>query len=245
MMKKILGVVLLGAFVIGACAPTKPPVVAHLKVGVLNFMSNSPLFIAQEDGHFAAQSLEVELVNFGTSDREMIPAILQGQLDIGASTVSTATINVMAQGGNLKFVADKGFVDPQAACPSDGWVVRKEILETGGLNSLADLQGLNFTFSQGNTFEYVADLLLADAGLTRQDVQILEIRDPATRLEAMSSGTLDLTPISEPWITRMKNAGAGEMWLPLAEVIPNYSVGTIIFGSNVLEGDPEIGVRFM
>jgi len=217
----------------------------QLKLGVLNFMSNSPLFIAQDDGYFAEQGLEVEFVDFGTSDRDMIPALLQGQLDVGLTTVNVAVLSGIAQGSNAKFVADKGFLNPEAACASDGWVARNALLEAGALDDLAALKGKKVVFSPANMIEFAADTLLESAGLSQEDVEILDMRDQATRVEALGSGALDLTSTSEPWITRARNAGAGDLWLPLSDVIPDYSIGTVIYGPSMLGRAPEVGVRFM
>ena len=265
MFKKILNILFAGALILlSSCAPATQPVTTagtvaateppapsetpepiHIKVGILNFMSNSPLFIAQEEGYFAEQGLEVEFVNFGTSERDMIPGLMQGQLDVGTVAVGTSTLNGIAQGSNARYVADKGFINPEASCSTDGWVVRSDLLEAGALDTLAGLKGLNFTFSTGNTLEYAADLLLQNAELTRDDIQILDIRDQATRIEALGNGSLDITVTGEPWITRAQQAGVADLWLPLSELIPNYSIGTILFSPSMLERDREVGVRFM
>jgi NitT/TauT family transport system substrate-binding protein len=225
--------------------PTATPEPVALKLGILNFMSNSPLFIAQDGGFFAEEGLAVEFVNFGTSDRDMIPAVLQGQLDIALTTVTTATLNGIAQGANARYVADKGYANAAAGCAADAWVVRTELLNDGRLGALSGLAGTRMAFSPANPFEYVADLLLEEAGLTEQDVEILDIRDHATRVEAMSSGTLDLTAFSEPWITRAATAGVADVWRPLSDQVPGMSIGTVIFGPAMLGRDQEIGVRFM
>ena len=225
--------------------PAVSPEPVALKLGVLNFMSNSPFFIAAEEGYFSEQGLAVELVSFGTSDRDMIPALFQGQLDVALTTVATGMLNGIAQGGRARYVADKGFLNPQAACAADAVVVRSELLSDGRLGSASDIGGLTVTFSSANSFEYAVDLLLEKGHLTRDDVEIVEIQSHASRVEAMASGTLDLTAFSEPWITRGKDTGTLDVWMPLSELLPNMSIGTVIYGPSMLDRDPDVGVRFL
>ena len=225
--------------------PTGTPEPVHLTVGVLSFMSTLPVHIAVEKGYFAEQGLDVELVGFGTSDRDMVPALLQGQLDVGATTPGPAVLNAIALGNTSKFVADKSAILPEAACFSEAMVARSALLDDGTLDSLEGLRGLTITDTRGNFAEWATDRMLEEAGLTEDDLEVVDVRDNATRLEAMRSGTLDVTHLAEPWITRFEQAGVGRLWLPDARWFPNYSTGSIIFGPAMLERDRDIGVRFM
>jgi NitT/TauT family transport system substrate-binding protein len=224
-------------------SPTLEPV--KLKVGVLSFLSHTPVHIAKVDGYFAEQDLDVELVDFGTSDRDMLAALLSGQLDAGAMIVSTATLHAMEQDGNLKIVADKGFIDPNLSCPTDAWVARTELLENGTLDTTEGLRGLQMTTSLGNTLEYANYLMLKQAGLTIDDMTVVDMRDQVARLDALGVGSLDLYGVSEPWITRAVNTGNAGIWKDFAEFIPDLTFATIVFGPNLLEQDTEVGVRFM
>jgi NitT/TauT family transport system substrate-binding protein len=223
-------------------APTQE--VVHLKFGVLSYMSHSPIHIAAADGYFDEQGLDVELVDFGSSDRDMLPAMLNGQLDGAAAIITTATMHAMEQGGNIKYVADKGVIDPNNACTTDGWLVRKPLLEDGTF-TLADIKGLKFSTSRGNAVEYANDLLLERAGVTYDDLEIVDISDQVARLESLGNGSIDMYAVSEPWLTRAVNTGNAEVWMSFSEVIPDFSFASIIFGPGLLDQDPDVGVRFM
>jgi len=227
-----------------AVAPTNTPEPVALKLGVLSYMSNSPIFIAAEEGYFAEQGLDVELVNFGFSDRDMLPALLQGQLDVGLMSMSAGVLNAIEDGGNIKMVADKGFINPNA-CAADGFLASKTLLESGGLSEPADLKGKNVVAFTGNSFEYAHDLLLAKAGLTNEEMQILVVRDALSRNEGLGSGSIDVTTHSEPWITRAEKSGVGELWIPFSDLMPNASNSAVVFGPSVLTMDSDIGTRFL
>ncbi len=216
----------------------------HLKVGVLNYMSNGPLFIALDDGFFAEQGLDVEFVDFGFSDALMLPAMLSSDIDVAASTVGIGLLNAIAEGGNLKLVADKGFADPNA-CAYSGYLARKELIDDGTLSDISGLRGLKFGAFSRSTVEYTQDLLLEKAGLTYEDLEMVSITDASTILDGLTNGSIDVANHAEPWITRAKKGGVVDLWIPVSDVIPNMSIATVVYGPSLLGENKDVGVRFM
>jgi len=223
--------------------PTEEPV--HLKVGALSYISFSPFYIALEEGYFAEQNLDVELEIFSTANAEVIPPLLQRQMDVGTSASSAQILNAIAQGGVLKLVADKGYVNPDATCVSDGWVARNVLLDAGELTDFASLRGKTVVGSQRTSFEYIFDEMLRRGGLTAADVPTVEIRDNPTRLEALKTGTVDAAYFGEPWITRAVNQSDAGIWVPYQDVAPGFPISMVVFGPSLLEDRPDVGVRFM
>ena len=232
-------------------APTELPVQTatqepiHLKVNVRNFISYAPLFIARDEGFFAEQGLNVELIDSATSSNEMITALIAREIDVATPTLSVSVFNAILQGNNLKYAADKGFLDPDN-CTTDAFVASKSILASENLTDLSSIKGKNVVIlSPAGTVEYSLDILLAQNGLTQNDIQLSNISDSATRVEGLNNGSIDITLLSEPWITHAQTIGAGEVWVPLSDILPNLSIGTITFGASILEDKPEAGTRFM
>src|SRR5690349_11814020 len=56
---------------------------ATVKVAMLPFISFAPFYIAQEEGFFAEQGLNVELVNI-TLQQDVVPALASGQVDVAS-----------------------------------------------------------------------------------------------------------------------------------------------------------------
>ncbi len=84
---------LLIALLIAACAPAgeelgRPEPLA-LKVGILPYISFAPFFIAEEEGYFAEQGLQVELVRPGNVS-EALAALVQGDLDVAGEPSTVA-----------------------------------------------------------------------------------------------------------------------------------------------------------
>lgn len=218
------------------------PESVQLNVSVLPFLSYGPFFIAQEEGYFAEQGLEVEFVRIDKTS-EAMPALAQGQIDVAAGFFDVSTLNAIAKGANIKYVSDKGYLDPDH-CSSATWVLRKDLVESGELDDLKNIAGKKFAYTPTSSAEYALDVLLEDVGLTSEDVEGLSIPMPA-RLEGLGNASIDAAAVSDPWTIRMVNAGYGEIWHPWEELLPNFQFSVIMFGPNLLEDNPEVGNRFM
>ncbi len=224
--------------------PTSTFQPVHLKVGIYNYISYSPFFIAYEEGYFAEQGLDVELVDFGSQSSNYIPAILSKEIDLGATPVGSSILNAISQGINVRYVADKGFLNP-GSCVTDAWVGSNIALANGTLTDLASIKGKNVVSVPGGTFEYALDLMLKQASLTQDDIKLSTINDSATRVQALGNNSIDISLLSEPWITRAQTQNAGTVWKPLVEFLPNYSLSGLVYGPSIMDGDHEVGVRFM
>jgi NitT/TauT family transport system substrate-binding protein len=222
--------------------PTTSPI--HLKVAIFNYISYAPFFIAYEEGFFSEQGLDVELIDFGSDSTQVIPALLSKQIDIAPYPLATSVFNAILQGVNAKYVADKGFLNPNS-CVTDAWVGSNIVLSNGTLTDLASLRGKKVVSVAGGPFEYALDLMLKQAGLTQNDIVLQNIIDSATRVQALGNDSVDISLLSEPWISRAQAQNAGTVWKSLAELMPNFSLGAVIYGPSIMNGDHEVGVRFM
>lgn len=218
------------------------PEPVKLKVIVLPYVSYAPFFIAQDDGYFSEQGLEVEFIRLDKT-AEAIPALAQGQVDVAAGLMEVSTLNAIAKGSKIKYVADKGYIPPDH-CTFTGWVARKDLITSGALEDLSNLAGKKIAASPTSSAEYALDLLLKDVGLTSADVELLDMPPPA-RHEGLSSGSVEISAAAEPWITQAVSAGIGESWIPWESYMPNFIISIIMYGPNLLEKNPDAGNRFM
>ncbi len=200
-----------------APATEAPAKMTKLTVSILPFLSYAPIFIAKEEGFFAEQGLEVEFVRIDKTS-EAMPALAQGQIDVASGFFDVSTLNAIAQGGEIKYVSDKGYLDPQG-CAASTFVIRKDILEAGTLDDLHNIKGMKVALTPASSAEYALDFLLKEVGLSSSDVEILNIPLPA-RLEGMGNKSIDIAAVSDPWTIRIVNAGYGEVWHPWQEIMP-------------------------
>ncbi len=229
--------------------PTQEPVQAtetyepyHLVIAAYPYMTEAPYFIAQEEGYFAEQGLEVEFMRFEKT-ADVLPALISGQLDVTSSLPTPGLINAIAGGARLRIVAGKGHVDT-GGCSHAALMVTPQMLESGLLDDPANWVGLTFTTDKGTLVEYAIAQYLEQNGLSMDQLNYVEM--PITsRLEALQNGSIDIAAAGEPWITRISNAGAGVVWVPLEQMIPDAQYGFVLFGPSLLDEHPDVGQRFM
>lgn len=90
-------------------APAASGEPVKVKAQILPLLSFAPYFIAQEEGYYADEGLEVEFVQFQHSS-DAIPALLQGQVDVIGGALSFGLLNAMAKDEGMRLVADKGYL---------------------------------------------------------------------------------------------------------------------------------------
>lgn len=227
-----------------ACAPAviEQPEPITLKVVLLPYLTFAPLFIAEEEGYFAEQRLQIEFVKMERSS-QAIPALAQGELDVVGGTTSFSILNAIARGAEIRFVADKGYVAP-TSCAYNGLMARRALVEAGELDSPAQLQSRRIAVNPASYSGYYAAKLLNTVNLTLEDVEVMDISNPV-KLEAFEKGTIDVAYASEPWVTRVLEAGHAVLWMPAGQVSPDFQLGFILYGPTLLEENLDAGRRFI
>jgi NitT/TauT family transport system substrate-binding protein len=147
----------------------------NLKVVTFPFLSFAPLYIAQDEGFFEEQGLRVEFVKM--SEAAAIPALVRGDIDVWGGLLNTNFLNAMSRGAKIKIVAEKGHFS-STGCVSGAMLARKALVESGEMHSLSQLKGRRIDVSRTSYQEYFMDKLLNMAGLTPDDVEIVDVRPP-------------------------------------------------------------------
>src|SRR4030042_7026068 len=146
---------------------TQEAELVHLKVVDLPYQSITAFHIADEEGYFAEQGIEVEFVKF-TSVTQAIPLLAAGDLDVGVGSMNAGFINAIAQNLDLKMVDGTDYTFPERE--SQSLMVRKDLYDSGELDTLAEVRGKKIAlpciscindFALSKTLE-LADLTLSD-----------------------------------------------------------------------------------
>jgi NitT/TauT family transport system substrate-binding protein len=214
-----------------------------LKVVSSPYLSFAPLFIAHEEGFFAEQGLQIEFIEMGDASKA-IPSLIKGDLDVMGDAIWPSQFNAIARGAGIKIVADKGYL-LSGRCASTAVMARRNLVEEKKLENPSQIKGRRVGINQASSpMGYFLEKILTQAGLNLDDVNKFLIPHPA-RAEAFRKGTIDLTIVSEPWVTRISQAGHAVAWIPLYQVAPDFQLALLMFGPNLLEKTPEVGKRFM
>jgi len=235
-------------FAVSACAAAPSaqlaPIAAPTKLKIVysRFLSYAPFFIADAEGFFKAQNLEVELISV-TSQAQSLPALLQGELDAGAMSISPAFLNAITRGGRMRIVADKGYI-PRSGCANYVIVARSELAKSQRLDDPNNFRGLTYRFTVSSISGYLAERFLATKGLTLNDVKTVTVPDEVLS-EAFRKGTVDISDTNEPLTTRVLNEQAGVVLATSEELIPDFQLSFTYFGPNLLDQNPDAGKRLM
>lgn len=224
-------------------AGATPPPRDTLKVGVFPFISNLALVIAQEEGYFSAQNLDVEFVEL-RSNNEAIPLLLAGEIDVAGPGSNAALFNAIAQGGPLRFVLPVTALEVQE-CASIGFLARSEDVAAGRYAAPSQWRAANVALPSAGSPGvpgYVLDQALRLGGLTLDDVNLVPVEVPV-QAEALRSGQIDLVFAIEPWITRMTADDDIDLLMAAEPFAPDLTASLITYGAKPL-ANRELGQRF-
>jgi NitT/TauT family transport system substrate-binding protein len=229
----------------GGCAGggERPPGGAR-RVSVLarSHLSIAPLLLAEAEGFFRDEGLEIDRVSLAAS-RDGLPALIQGDLDVLTGSVGLAYLNAIAQGARLRVVADKGHLG-RDGCTYLALLARPELVRDGVLLRPEGRPRWRFSFARGTVYELLIDRALASAGLSWDDIETVHLTGD-TELQALDQGRIDVSMNTGPPMHRQVEAGRATVWRAAQDLLPDGQFSVLLFGPSLLEGDPETGVRFM
>jgi NitT/TauT family transport system substrate-binding protein len=170
-----------------APAPVSGVEQPHLKVGIISVTATYvPLYLAVDDGLFAKEGLQVDLLPFrGGSD--LIKAVVAGSADVGV--VSLAEVASAIEAGQALKAFYGGF-----NVPAFDWYAVPSI------HTIAEAKGKRIGVTQyGSSTDFLTRYALAKNGLDpANDVQIVQGGDSPTRLAAMQAGQIDVNIFAAP-----------------------------------------------
>jgi NitT/TauT family transport system substrate-binding protein len=175
------------------------PQAEPLRISYTIWVGFGPLFVAQERGFFAAEGVDVHLINIEHGSSVGTAALLDGQIDALSTSADTAVARI--QPDRELFVWVAAFAE---SAGGDGVVATRDI------RSIADLKGKTVAFQERSVPQFYLNVLLKEAGLSEADIEpvLLPARDAA---DAFMLREVDAAVTWEPWLTLAKDAGHGHL----------------------------------
>lgn len=162
----------------------------------IDYNSASLYAIAQDQGLWEEHGLDVETVSF-TSGPLQIQALDAGDLDVA---YIGAGAHWLPASGKAEII----FVN--------GLGTAERVLAQPGIDSIEDLAGKTVAAPEGTSGELVLNLALAEAGMSKEDVDFVPMK-PSTVVSSFASGQVDAASIWYPLVGTMKKK------VPDAEVL--------------------------
>ncbi len=214
----------------------------RVRVVIAPTLSYGPLWIALEEGFFRDEGLDVELLTMRRT-AEALPSLAAGEVEVLGSHILPSHMNVIARGGRVRIVADKGHHDPDG-CTSEAIVAAPSVIASGRLDDPARFEGLRVATDKGMSGYFYIDTLLATLGVSAEVLRTFDL--PLSSKEAgFTNGAIDFSTAAEPWLTRLVRSGTAVKWKAVEDFVPGFQSGVILYGPALLDEDQGTGTRFL
>lgn len=169
---------------------SSPQETGKLRIAVLPILDTLPLFVAEAEGNFAEQGIEVEFIT-AASAAERDQLLQAGQVDgIITDLVALALYNR----AEISVVAVRYAMVPTLDFPQ----FRVMASAQSGITSAAGLRGILIGVSEGTVIEYVTTRLLEAEGLASSEITTIAVPKIPDRMALLNAGELDAATLPEP-----------------------------------------------
>ncbi|ARI78506.1 ABC transporter substrate-binding protein [Halobacillus mangrovi] len=203
--------------------------------------SGAGFYIAKEKGYFEDYNIEVKFTQFANSD-DMLPALAAGEVDIAGGVSTASFFNAIAQGIDVKIIADKGhYFDGKSYF---SFVIREDLEEE--IQSYEDFEGKRIAVSSRNAVDdYIFQRMLEHAGLTEEDVEFVLMSDFGNMLAAMGNGSIDAALQIEPLITQGEQQGLHKRFGDATDFAPEAQIAMVLGSPSFINKETDVSLRFM
>jgi NitT/TauT family transport system substrate-binding protein len=198
---------------LSACAPQET---STLKIAVLPIIDTLPMYVAQQEGLFAKQGVNVEFV----------PVAADGTINETLAVMLFNKENVQMQ------------VVRYALRPAEGsghfFILASA---QSGISSVDGLKGVEIGVSQGTVIEYVTERLLQADGFTSDEIKTIAVPKIPDRMALLSSGELSAGVMPDPLASLVVSQGG--VIVADDSSHPEYGFSVISFRKDVIDGSPK------
>ena len=203
--------------------------------------SGAGFYIANDKGYFDDYNIEVEFATFANSD-DMLPALASGEVDIAGGISSAAFFNAIAQGIDVKIIADKGHNAEGRSYFT--FVIGAD--KQDEIKDYSDLKGKKIAVSgEHGVDDYIYQLMLENAGLAKDDVEFVLMPDFGTMLAAIENGSIDAALNIEPLITQGVAQGIHARFGDATDFAPEAQIAMVLGSPQFMNDEKEVSLRFM
>jgi ABC-type nitrate/sulfonate/bicarbonate transport system substrate-binding protein len=186
--------------------------------------------VADRKGFFSGNGLDVEVINF-TTGKQCLDTVIGGAADIATTAESPTTAAAMS-GQKIAFLARTEYSYLKTLTAS-----------AANIATLADLKGKRIAFTAGTGGEVYTTELLKQAGLSKGDVTLVNLR-PQDMVAALASGSIEAYNTWEPHIYNGARA-LGAKVRPLDTKGIYAETFNIVLMQDYLEQRPQIVKSFL
>lgn len=223
-------VALLTLLLIIGCVPapqTQEP--RTLRIGVLPITDVVPAYVAQEQGYYAAEGIEVELVPVA-SGAERDSLLQAGGVDGGLNELITTVLVNAGSDQDIRVVttARRPFPDVPLF-----FVMSSPISQ---IKTVDGLKGVEIGIAENTVIEYVTDRILRHEGLQPDEIELTNVPRIPIRLELLLNDQITAAVLPDPLASLAQMQGATVVVDDT--VYPDVSLSAISFREAILQDRP-------
>ncbi len=224
-----------------AAAPTPRPLI-KAKAGMNMSTSNTPFWIGIERGYYKEIGLDIELVTVQTGP-DTIPPLSTGEMLIAAGAIGAAHFNAVLRDIPIKMVLASN-TSQQGQSDSTGFLVRKDLIDSGKVKEIKDLKGLTIGIaSLASASEIATDLMLAQGGLKPGDVNKVTMAMP-DMVAALANKSIDVSMNVEPALTQAEDLGVAVLKWKVSDVASPFQWGANNLSPVLWQKNPDLARDF-
>jgi NitT/TauT family transport system substrate-binding protein len=223
-----------------AAGPSAAQTREKVSVAALAFVSSSPIFIALDRGHFAAEGLDVE-IKFFTAAGPVALAVASGDADFGITGLTGAFYNLAGKGA-LKIVAAQSREEP--GYDFVAYVVSKKAYDAG-FHSVAQYPGKTVGITTvGSTFHYNLGKLAEKRGFKLEQVTLKPLQSIPNVMAALQGSQVDSVLLPANNALALEREGAGKIIGWVHQETP-WQLGALFASSRNVETRRAIVEKFV
>jgi NitT/TauT family transport system substrate-binding protein len=206
-----------------------------LHIGWVSAMANAPALIADKEGFYKQEGLNVELTSFG--DGPVIQqAVASGEIDV-AYIGAPPVYQWFARGLDSRILAKVNYGQAAMVAKADGPIL-----------SLADLRGKRVAgLNRGSGMDVLLrSYVLKEAANLDPDQDLSLSQMPAGNMNAaLDTGVVDAAFEWEPFISQSVLRGAGRVVFDVNQALPNYPWYVVAATKKVIDERPDDLVKLL
>ncbi len=224
---------IIAAFITG-CAP-KTQQILLLKIAVIPVLDTMPLYVAQQEGLFEKNGVQVELIPVA-SGPERDQLIAAGEADGMINEI----VSVMFFNKETPTVQAVRYA---RAATSGSPLFRILAGKDSGIASLADLKGVPIGVSDGTVIAYLTDRLLQAEGFAPGEIQTVSVPSITDRVALLGNGQLQAATLPDPLASLQMQQGAADILDDTTH--PEYSFSVYSFRKAIIDENPQAVKGFL
>lgn len=231
----LMAVIAVLGLLLAGCKSSGEQEDSMLKVALLPIMQTLPFYIAEQNGYFADEGIQVELVPVKSpTERD---ALMQANEVDGMLTDLPGVGVFNREKPQVKIIslARKAYPDsPQ---------FRVLAAPDSAIQDVADLAGVKIGISQNTVIEYITDRMLEGSGLSADQIAVEEITAIPVRFEQLMFGRVQAATLPDPLAQGAIAAGA--KLIVDDSQFTQYSQSVLVFGLDAIQSKPHTLRKFL